>query len=123
MSLTPYRLSTGRCRPRFFGVYDFLKGLLGADSSFRSVHPEALRILHEEKWGHCGGGPSIRDFLTSQFVKGVIAFIDGLRRLRGFSRLRAVPVLGNSVQNLHLVGHDFDCRALFAFRAFPLSGL
>ena len=56
-------------------------------------------------------------------IEWVVALIDGLRRLRGFSRLRTVPVLGRSVQNLHLVGHDFDCRALFAFRALPLPGL
>src|ERR1035437_3682881 len=56
-------------------------------------------------------------------VEGVIAFVDRLRRLRGFSRLCTVSVLGRSVQNLHLVGHNFDYRALFAFRAFPLPGL
>src|ERR1039457_6879082 len=50
-------------------------------------------------------------------VKGVVAFVDRLRWLRCFGRFCSVSVLGKSIQNLHLVGHDFDCRALFAFRA------
>ena len=56
-------------------------------------------------------------------VERVIALIDGLRRLRGLNCLPTVPVLGSSVQNLHLACHDFDSRALFAFRAFPLTSL
>src|ERR1035441_6687304 len=34
-----------------------------------------------------------------------------------------VPILGSSIKNLHLVGHDFESSARFAFRAFPLPCL
>jgi hypothetical protein len=61
--------------------------------------------------------------LASRIVEGIVALIDGLRGLRGFGRLRTVPILGQPIQNLHLVGHDFDSRALFALRACPLPGL
>ena len=61
--------------------------------------------------------------LASRLIKGVVALIDGLHRLRCFSRLRAVSVLGCPVQDLHLIGYNFDYRALFAFGAFPLPGL
>ena len=74
-----------------------------------------------------GGHPSIRDFLlrrlASRLVEWVVAFVDGLRLLRGFGSLRTVSVLGRSIQNLHHVGHDFDCGAFIAFKAFPLPGL
>jgi len=77
--------------------------------------------------GTVGGSQSIRDFLirrlASRLVKGIVAIIDGLRKLRGFGSLRAVATLGNSIQNLHLVGHDFDSRALIAFGPFPLPCL
>jgi hypothetical protein len=77
-------------------------------------------------WALSEVGPSKRNLircLASRLVKGVVAFVDGLRRLGRFSILWAVSVLGRSIQNLHLIGYDFHCRARFSFRAFPLPGL
>ena len=77
--------------------------------------------------GAVRGSPSIRDLLirrlASLHIKGVVAFVDGLRRLRWFSSLRAAPVSWSSIQNLHLVGDDLGCGAFLAFRAVPLPSL
>src|ERR1039458_2660458 len=73
-----------------------------------------------------GGSRSKRNLirrLAFQLIKRIVAFVDRFHTLRGFSRLCLISVLGGSIQNLHLVGHDFDYRALFAFGAFPLPGL
>jgi len=76
---------------------------------------------------HCQGTALKRDFLiprlASRLVEGVVSLIDGLSGLRWFSRFCTVSVLGRSIQNLHLVGHNFDCRALLAFTACPLPSL
>ena len=61
--------------------------------------------------------------LPAWLAERVVAFVDRLGRHRGFRRLRTVPVLGGSIQNLHLVSHDFDSRALFASPVFPFPGL
>ncbi len=54
------------------------------------------------KCGHCRGSPSIRGFLlrclASWLAKGVVAFVDGLRRLRGFRSPRTVFVLCRSIR-------------------------
>ena len=61
--------------------------------------------------------------LVSRLVKGIVSFIDGLSGLRGFSRFCSVSFPWHPIQNLHLVGHDFGYRTLFAFRACPLPSL
>ncbi len=100
---------------------------MGARGSFQSVHTEQRRILQEVKCGHCLGAALKRDFsirrLASQLVEGVVALIEGLRGLRRFSCFCTVPVLWSPIRNPHLVGHDFDCGALFAFPVLPFPRL
>jgi len=61
--------------------------------------------------------------LDALLVKRIVAIVDRFRRLRGFSRPCTVSVLRCPIQNLQLVGYDFDYGALFAFRPCPFPSL
>ena len=78
-------------------------------------------------WALLGGSPLKGDLLICRFasrsIEWVVALIDGLRGLRWFRSLRTIPALRGSIENLHLVGHDFDCCALLASTVFPFPSL